>query len=105
LPDPWLSPVSLRYEFKGMVLTEEPLDTTIAALQPAAMDARTAAHRKGEFEVSVVDAFGRPVAATGVNMTLVRHHFVLGAAVAPEMVRKRFGDDVTRCAPKAVIRS
>jgi hypothetical protein len=53
-----------------------------------------AAHRTGEFTLRAADAAGREVPIRGANLTLVRHAFAFGAAIAPEVVRDFYGDDV-----------
>lgn len=81
-----------RHEFRNLRVLQETLDT--AAVRVAAMADRTQRYRKGNFVLRALDAGTRkPAALSRLNVTLARHHFLFGAAVAPEVVREVAGEE------------
>ncbi len=71
---------------------QETLDT--AAVGAAAIAQRTGQYRFGSFYLRPRDRETRkPAALSCLNITLVRHHFLFGAAVAPEVVRNVSGEE------------
>ena len=69
-------------ELMQIKVTDEGLDparaAALAALQPAAVQARIEKYRKGTLTVRVVDSQGKPVPGVSVRLAQTRHAFLFG---------------------------
>jgi len=76
-----------------MRILEDAVDEAAAA--PAAVGRRIADHRLGNFTLTVIGRDGAAVTdVERLQLTLIRHHFLFGTAVAPEAVREEYGAKV-----------